>query len=491
MGDGLKLLAPSATTQAVQRVCGSGPTVFGIDVSYYQGDIDWNAVADDGVQFAIIRASDGTGFRDPKFAANWAGAKAAGIVRGVYQFFRSDDDPVDQANLMLEMMGELEPGDLPPTMDMESTDGVDNATRIARMHQWFDVVDAAVGAPALIYTGGYFWDDNVGTDEFNDHPLWHAGYTGGSCPTSVSNAWSTWTFWQYSSAPSNGDGWRTVDGIAGGASATNGSLDQNRFNGTFDELLAMTVGEAVCGDGRCSPDEHHDSCASDCPICEPLPPDGGIVSEDGLCFTGGGAQQYLRRVTDAGEGGGLIWTHTTDDADEANYGEWDLAFVEGGRYRLEAFTAAAYAQSRRAAYLVRHNGVDERFVLDQTAVDGWNVIAEDIVFAAGGDQLVHCGDNTGESLSGNVRLVYDAIRLTRLDATPVPAEGEGEGEGEAAGDGEGEAGDGDDRLRRIVVQNVPGTVDGGCSQSRTTTMAVLAPLVVALLGPRRWRRRSR
>ena len=44
---------------------------------------------------------------------------------------------------------------------------------------------------SIIYTGGYYWDPELGTDEFNDHPLWHAGYTGGSYPTTVPNAWSS------------------------------------------------------------------------------------------------------------------------------------------------------------------------------------------------------------------------------------------------------------------------------------------------------------
>jgi GH25 family lysozyme M1 (1,4-beta-N-acetylmuramidase) len=499
MGD-LLARAPSSAVQAVHRVCPDGETVFGIDVSKYQGNIDWQAVADDGVKYAIIRTSDGLGFRDEKFEQNWAGAKAAGIVRGVYQFFRSDEDPVAQADFMLDMMGPLEPGDLPPTMDMESTDGVSNATRIARMHQWFDRVEASVGTKAFIYTGGYFWDSNVGTDEFNDHHLWHAGYTGGTCPSTVSDSWADWTFWQYSSAPSNGDGWRTVDGIAGGADPVNGSLDENRFNGTMEQLMALTVGDAVCGDQRCSPGEDHANCPGDCPVCESIPPTGDVIDDTDLCFTGGGPQQFLRRVSDAGEGGGLLWTHTTDQAAEDNFGEWTLSFVEAGRYRLEAFTAAAYAESTQARYRVRHAGVEDSFVVDQTAIDGWTLVAADVAFAAGGDQFVHLADNTGEPLSRNVQLVFDALRLTRLDA-PTPGEGEGEGEapagegegegeGEPApGEGEGEGGGGPAAPRgapeRIVVQSLAPSVKDGCA----ATPAGTAPLALTLLLLGRRRRR--
>jgi GH25 family lysozyme M1 (1,4-beta-N-acetylmuramidase) len=490
MGEFLRLAAPTSRTAAVREVCGRGPTVFGIDVSKWQGDIDWQAAADDGVKFAIIRTSDGLASRDPKFEQNWEGAKAAGIVRGVYQFFRSDEDPVEQANFMLDMMGELEPGDLPPTMDLESVDGVDNATRIERMRQWFDVVDNAVGATSLVYTGGYFWDSHVDTDEFSHHPLWHAGYTGGDCPTTVSASWPTWTVWQYASSPDPTIDGRNVAGIAG-------DVDQNRFNGTLDDLEAIVVGEPVCGDGRCGFSEDHASCAVDCPTCEPLPPEGGVVSEEGLCFTGGGPEQFLRRVTDAGDDAGLIWTHTTDQSEEDNYGLWSLSFVEAGRYRLEAFTDSAYAESRQARYRVRHNGLESTFVVDQTAVDGWVVVAPDLFFAAGGDQSVFCADNTGEPLSGNVQLVFDALRLTRLD--PGPA-GEGEGEPAASGEGEDEtAGDDDGNVsdvgddsesaqgtapRRIVVQPMPRTVVGGCTQT-SSSMVSLWTMVLLLLGRRR------
>src|SRR4051812_45874576 len=69
-------------------VCGVGPTVKGIDVSYYQGTINWASVKGAGVQYAFIRVSDGTTFEDPKFDTYWAGSRGAGIVHGAYQFFR-------------------------------------------------------------------------------------------------------------------------------------------------------------------------------------------------------------------------------------------------------------------------------------------------------------------------------------------------------------------------------------------------------------------
>src|SRR5262245_53102110 len=104
------------------RVCADGPTVAGIDVSYYQKDIDWTKVKAAGVDFAFIRVSDGLNFIDSKFSSNWPSARSAGIVRGAYQFFRPGLDPVAQANLLIERMGPLEADDLPPVIDVETND---------------------------------------------------------------------------------------------------------------------------------------------------------------------------------------------------------------------------------------------------------------------------------------------------------------------------------------------------------------------------------
>ncbi len=458
--------SPGSATQAIQEVCPDGETTYGIDVSYYQGNIDWQAVRDDGVRFAFIRVSDGTGFEDPKFQQNWEGARAAGILRGVYQFFRSDDDPIAQADLLLAHMGTLEPDDLPPVADVESTDGVGNAARVDKLRTWLDRVEQGSGARPIIYTGGYFWQDNVGTAEFNDHLLWHAGYTGGTCPSTVANQWTDWTFWQFGSTG-------TVAGI-------DGDVDENRFNGSFDDLLELTVGDPVCGDGRCNAGEGGGACTQDCPICEAVGAEGGVVTEAGPCFRGGGPQQYLRTVNDAGDGGGLVWTHTTDSADEANFAEWTLLVSETGRYRIEAYTAAAYAQSVQSKYVVG----DQQFVVDQTAIDGWNVVTADITLSADSATIVHVGDNTGEPGSANVQQVYDALRLVRLDGTDPAGEGEGEGEGEPGeGEGEGELQEGP---RRVTVQppaDPPGCANAGASG---VTAGALA-LALLLLARRRLR----
>src|SRR5207248_3288400 len=106
-------------------------------------NINWAQVKGSGRDFAIVRVSDGTGHLDPYFAQNWTGAKNAGLVRGVYQFFEPGEDPVAQANLLLQHMGAIGPGDLPPMIDVEVTGGQSAATITARIHSWVNTIQAA------------------------------------------------------------------------------------------------------------------------------------------------------------------------------------------------------------------------------------------------------------------------------------------------------------------------------------------------------------
>src|ERR1700683_4915889 len=70
------------------HACIPNQTVTGVDVSYYDGDVDWTRAHAAGVDFAFVRVSDGLTFHDPLFTQNWQGAHAAGVIRGAYQFFR-------------------------------------------------------------------------------------------------------------------------------------------------------------------------------------------------------------------------------------------------------------------------------------------------------------------------------------------------------------------------------------------------------------------
>ena len=372
--------------ESAATVCGSGPTVKGVDVSYYQGNIDWTAAKNDGVEFAFVRISDGLGTIDTKFEQNWAGTKAAGVLRGAYQFFRPNQDAIAQADLFLDKLGTLEATDLPPVIDVEAAGGLGPAAVAAQVGIWIDRVKAATGMTPIIYTGFYFWRDSVGAAEFPGSPLWHAQYSSAACPN-ISPPWTDWAIWQYTASG-------RVDGIAG-------DVDTNRFNGTREQLLQLTAQPAEC---------------------TPLSAEGGTIDDGDACFSSGGPSEFLRRPTDAGELGDLVWTHTTDHPAETNFGHWTLDLAEAGRYQLEVSTPAAYAQSKQARYRVRAHGIETEVVIDQSAVDGWQSIGE-FELAAGGDQYIHAGDNTGEPGSGDVQIVFDAVRVTRItDGPELPGE---------------------------------------------------------------------
>jgi lysozyme len=214
-------------------VCAAGSTVKGIDVSYYQATIDWDAVKSSGHDFAFIRVSDGTKVEDPRFDTNWAGARDAGVVRGAYQYFRPSEDPVEQANLLVRKIGTLEPDDLPPVLDVEITEGVSALRLQQRVHTWLVTVEAATGRTPLVYTMAGM-SGSLGT-QFTAYPLWVANW-GVKCPRMPSK-WSGWKFWQGSDRGS-------VPGI-------HEKVDTDVFNGTMDDLQAFIVetgGGSAAGD---------------------------------------------------------------------------------------------------------------------------------------------------------------------------------------------------------------------------------------------------
>jgi lysozyme len=216
------------------RVCAAGTTTSGVDVSYHNGTINWTQVKNAGYEFAIIRISDGTGFHDPQFATNWAGAHAAGLVRGIYQFFRPSEDVAAQADMVIAAVATPAPGDLPPVIDVEATGNLSPAGVAAKVRTWVDRVKAATGIDPIIYTGKFFWRDQVGgPTSFAGNPLWIAQYTT-LCPD-LTSPWNTWAFWQYSETGK-------VPGISGG-------IDLDRFNGTADELRALAGGTGGTGGG--------------------------------------------------------------------------------------------------------------------------------------------------------------------------------------------------------------------------------------------------
>ncbi|HEY5241913.1 MAG TPA: GH25 family lysozyme, partial [Polyangiaceae bacterium] len=91
-----------------------------MDVSHFQQNTAWPAVAGSGRAFAFIKFSEGVSYTSASFAADWAGAKTAGILRGAYHYFHPDVDAVAQANFFLAHVAHFGAGELPPVIDVET-----------------------------------------------------------------------------------------------------------------------------------------------------------------------------------------------------------------------------------------------------------------------------------------------------------------------------------------------------------------------------------
>lgn len=198
-------------------------SVPGIDVSHHQGTVDWNQVGKAGYQFAFMKALEGITSFDPQFQTHWAGAQAAGLLRGAYHFYRASDDPREQADAFLSIY-QPSPGDLPPVLDIETNDGQSASKVVQGIEVWLSTVEQKVGVPPILYTGPSFWK-SLGTQQFGNYPLWIADY-GVSSPV-VPAGWARWTFWQYSES--------------GRVSGVTGSVDLNHFQGSLEELQGMTI----------------------------------------------------------------------------------------------------------------------------------------------------------------------------------------------------------------------------------------------------------
>jgi len=213
---------PSASSTASQ--------VQGIDVSHLQQTIDWNQVRQAGKLFAFIKATDGITWTDPLFTTNWAAARAAGLLRGAYHFYETDDDPTAQAEHFLSVVS-LQPGDLPPVVDFERIEGSQtSAQALQDLQTWLAVVAKATGRTPLIYTDSGFWNP-LGSSAFGSYPLWVAEYEVQS--PKMPTGWSGWDFWQFSESG-------TVAGISQ-------PVDLDVFNGTLADLVAFIQGSVAPG----------------------------------------------------------------------------------------------------------------------------------------------------------------------------------------------------------------------------------------------------
>jgi lysozyme len=197
--------------------------VQGIDVSYWQGDIDWNKVRMAGVAFAYIKATEGGDVVDPKFLQNWNGTKNAGIVRGAYHFI-SWCRPADEQALWFMLNVPQDPDALPPVLDLEWNSAsktcphhVSREVALAKIKIMLDAMQAHTGKQPIIYTDPVFYRD-VLDGEFTNYHYWLRSV---AAAPEAKYYRRSWAFWQFTTTGK-------VPGVAG-------RVDRNSFNGTEDD----------------------------------------------------------------------------------------------------------------------------------------------------------------------------------------------------------------------------------------------------------------
>jgi lysozyme len=171
----------------------------GIDVSAWQGKIDWAKAQANGAAFAFIKSSQQL-FSDRCFPVNWQGARSAGLPRGAYHYLTWDAPSQSQARFFSRLL-KNDPGELSPVVDFEETAGCPGDAA-ALLGIFMEEVEAALGRSCMVYTSPGFWQAHGNRDPFfAKRPLWLAHWGVGR--PSVPQPWNNYTFWQFTN---KGDG---------------------------------------------------------------------------------------------------------------------------------------------------------------------------------------------------------------------------------------------------------------------------------------------
>ncbi|MFF1909466.1 lysozyme [Kitasatospora sp. NPDC058218] len=204
----------------------------GLDVSSYQGNVNWASVKANGARFAYVKATEGTTYTNPYFAQQYNGSYSAGLIRGAYHFALPDRSSGSaQATWFVNHGGgwSRDGKTLPPALDIEYNPygatcyGLSQSAMVSWIRSFSDTVHSRTGRYPTIYTTTNWWSQCTGNNGGfgTTNPLWIARYA--SSVGTLPNGWGYQTFWQYADSG-------TFPG------------DQNLFNGAYDRLQALANG---------------------------------------------------------------------------------------------------------------------------------------------------------------------------------------------------------------------------------------------------------
>ena len=205
-----------------------GYEIHGIDISHYQGEIDWeqlkNAMIEGcPVRFVIIKSTEGASRLDDHFRENFNQVRDYGFIRGVYHFWSNKSSAREQAYYFLDKV-HLTEGDLPPVLDIEHKPADKSVDDFQRdVLTWLHIVEDKYHAKPIIYTYYKFKEKYLSAPVFDDYPYWIAHYY-----VDKVQYQGKWKFWQHTDA--------------GKLPGIKGYVDFNIYNGRFYDLRKLCIG---------------------------------------------------------------------------------------------------------------------------------------------------------------------------------------------------------------------------------------------------------
>lgn len=205
-----------------------GFEIHGIDISHYQGKIDWEQLKNAmikgcPVRFVIIKSTEGSSRLDENFRENFNQARDFGFIRGVYHFWSNKSTAREQAYYFLDQV-HLTDGDLPPVLDIEHKPADKSVEDFQRdVLTWLHIVEDKYHVKPIIYTYYKFKEQYLSAPVFEDYPYWIAHYYVDKVQYK-----GKWKFWQHTDV--------------GKLPGIKGCVDFNIYNGSYYELKQLCIG---------------------------------------------------------------------------------------------------------------------------------------------------------------------------------------------------------------------------------------------------------
>ena len=205
-----------------------GYEIHGIDISHYQGKIDWEQlkkamIKGCPVRFVIIKSTEGSSRLDENFRENFNQARDFGFIRGVYHFWSNKSTAREQAYYFLDQV-HLTDGDLPPVLDIEHKPADKSVEDFQRdVLTWLHIVEDKYHVKPIIYTYYKFKEQYLSAPVFEDYPYWIAHYYVDKVQYK-----GKWKFWQHTDV--------------GKLPGIKGYVDFNIYNGSYYELKQLCIG---------------------------------------------------------------------------------------------------------------------------------------------------------------------------------------------------------------------------------------------------------